>query len=78
MILKSLRLCLYLILQGEICKCKCKEQNDSDQEIYLQGLHAPWLSLKVLEFEIKNSRPWKSLKIAVAAGKSLNFSANFI
>ena len=35
-------------------------------------------TLKVLEFQNKNSRPWKSLKIVVGAGKSLNFGANFI
>ena len=34
--------------------------------------------LKVAEFKKKNSRPWKTLKIAVSAGRSLNFSANFI
>ena len=43
--------------------------------ISCQGLHAPWKFLKVLEFQNKNSGPWKSLKIAVGAGKSLNFGA---
>ena len=33
---------------------------------------------KSLNFINTNSRPWKSLKIAVGAGKSLNFNANLI
>ena len=35
-------------------------------------------TLKVLEFQKKNSRPWRSLKITVTAGKSLKFVANLI
>ena len=34
--------------------------------------------LTAVELKKKNSRPWKSLKIAVGAGRSLNFGANFI
>ena len=35
-------------------------------------------TLKVLELFKMNSRPWKSLKISVGAGKSLNYNANFV
>ena len=35
-------------------------------------------ALKVLEFQNKNSRPWKSLKIVVGAGKYLKFVSNFM
>ena len=53
--------------------------NENLQRGYqLQGSHAPWKSLKVLESQNKNSRPWKSLKIVVSAGKSLKFVANLI
>ena len=44
----------------------------------VQGSHSPWESLKVFEFEIQVQGPWKSMKIVVGAGKSLNFNANFI
>ena len=39
----------------------------------VQGSHSPWESLKVFEFEKQVQGPWKSMKIVVGAGKSLNF-----
>ena len=53
-------------------------QSDTKQRISIIILTWFARALKVLEFQNKNSRPWKSLKIAVGAGKSLNFNANFI
>ena len=38
------------------------------------GSYAPWKSLKVLGILNRNSRPLKSLKIAVGTGKSSNFN----
>ena len=63
MILKSLRLCLYLILQGEICKCKCKEQIKKFIYRVCTHLDCPWKSLN-LRLKIQGlESPWKLLSM---------------
>ena len=41
---------------------------------FSQGSHALWKSLKVLEFENQNSRPWKSVKSTLGPWKTLKFA----
>jgi hypothetical protein len=43
------------------------------QGLFKQGSHAPWKSLKVLEFQNQNSRPWKSVKRTLGPWKTLKF-----
>ena len=55
-------------------KERAKKWEEWKRELLLQGSHAPWKSLKVLEFENENSRPWKSLKSTLGPWKTLKFA----